>query len=94
MVRLGLFWFLGGLLFAIAPVALAIGAGVLGASLGCEVSDRSINPCSLWGHDIGERLYQFTFFGWLGLLTLPIGLALAAIGLVLLLVALLRRLYS
>ena len=93
MVRLGLFLSLGGLLFAIAPVAFAIGAGTLGASLGCEVNEGSINPCPLWGYDIGEALYQFTVLGWLGLMTLPIGLSIAAIGLVLLLVVFLRRLY-
>ncbi|SMC90626.1 hypothetical protein SAMN06297251_1129 [Fulvimarina manganoxydans] len=94
MIRLGLFLTLGGLLFGIAPVALAIGAGTLGASLGCEVNEGSIHPCPLWGYDIGETLYQFGVLGWLGLMTLPIGLPIAAIGLLLLLGALCRRLYA
>jgi hypothetical protein len=93
--RQGLYTFLGIqagiLLFAIAPVVIAVAAGQLGNALGCRVDESGAYPCPLWGMDIGEALYSAGVFGWLTLATLPAGalLWLAHIGYTV--IALLRR---
>ena len=93
--RRGLWTFFGVqagiLLFAIAPVVIAVAAGQLGNALGCRVDESGAYPCPLWGMDIGEALYSAGVFGWLTLATLPAGalLWLAHIGYTV--IALLRR---
>lgn len=65
-------------LVAAAPMALAIGADVLGGAFGCEVHEGYASPCMVAGVDIGRALNSAFVMGWLTILALPV----AAIGMV------------
>ncbi|MES1924086.1 hypothetical protein [Salinisphaera sp. T31B1] len=56
---------------AIAPWAISAGAGALGQTLGCRVDESGVQPCYLFGADIGGVLYGAGMFGWLILASLP-----------------------
>lgn len=93
--RRGLWTFFGVqaviLLFAIAPMAIAVAAGQLGNALGCRVDESGAHPCPLWGMDIGEALYSAGVFGWLTLATLPTAALLWLVHVVHTLITRLRR---
>ena len=58
--------------FALSPLALAIGAGEFGASMGCQVDEGGAHRCLVLGSDIGDLLNEMFVFGWLMFLTLPL----------------------
>lgn len=55
----------------VAPLVLALGAGAVASMLGCVLNEGSVNPCILFGADIGEILYTFGVLGWLTLIAVP-----------------------
>jgi hypothetical protein len=48
-------------------------AGYIGELLGCTVNEAGAHPCTLLGVDIGTILGLLFVFGWLALITLPLG---------------------
>ena len=70
------------LLLAFSPFLGAMAAGTVAQAFGCQLDEGSIHPCVVNGRDIGDTLYTFGVLGWLGLATIPIGLALLGIYLV------------
>jgi TRAP-type C4-dicarboxylate transport system permease small subunit len=83
-----------GLLFlAFATFLIAISAGAFASANGCELHEGFANPCVVGGRDYGETLYSLGLLGWLALVTLPIGLVLAGLYVVIVMVvwALRRR---
>lgn len=80
------------LAWTIWPVVLVSVAGSIASANGCELDEGSVHPCIVNGRDMGEQLYGMGVMGWFMLVTLPTGLlALAAYGVILLVVWLVRR---
>ena len=70
-----LFVFLAIILCAISPFFGVAYAGAVAEKYGCELNEGSINPCVVDGVDRGADLYSLGMLGWLGIATLPLGLA-------------------
>jgi hypothetical protein len=67
------------LLFTIGPtVSLLVGGAVSGA-LGCNSPISATEPCLFMGVDLGGAVTMAILFGFLGLVTLPIGTTLLGI---------------
>lgn len=81
MKKLGKFLLYGGILFAISPIISVLIAGSIASFFDCELHEGFTNPCVLGGVDWGETLYFMAVLGWFALLTIPIGVVVALIGL-------------
>ena len=81
------------LLLAFSPFIGAMIAGTIADTYGCQLDEGSVHPCLVNGRDIGETLYAFGVLGWLGLATIPIGLAVLGIYLVIAIVYYLVKWY-
>jgi len=60
-------------LIATAPMISVLISGVVAGVLGCPLDEGSPHPCPFMGVDLSEILYSMVVFGWLGLVTLPLG---------------------
>jgi hypothetical protein len=60
-------------LIATAPMISVLISGVVAGVLGCPLDEGSPRPCPFMGVDLSEILYSMVVFGWLGLVTLPLG---------------------
>jgi len=67
------------LLCAISPFFAVAYAGSVAEKYGCELNEGSIHPCMVKGVDRGADLYSLGMLGWLGIATLPLGLAAAVL---------------
>lgn len=74
-----IFIVLGILLCAISPFFAVAYAGTVAESNGCELNEGGINPCVVNGTDLGGTLYSLGMLGWFGLVSFPLGLAAAAL---------------
>jgi hypothetical protein len=81
------------LLLAFSPFIGAMAAGTIANAYGCQLDEGSIHPCMVNGRDIGQTLYTFGVLGWLGLATIPIGLVVLGIYLVIVILFYLVRWY-
>ena len=79
------------LLFAIGPFIGVAYAGSLAGKYGCQLDEGSAHPCLVNGVDRGDDLYALGMLGWLGLVTIPLGMAVLAVYLLLVLVFSLAR---
>ncbi len=62
------------LCIAFSPlISVAIAGGIASAN-GCQLDEGSVHPCVVNGKDMGETLYTMGVMGWLMLATIPIGL--------------------
>ena len=61
------------LLFALWPVLSVYFTYLVAGANGCVVNEGSVNPCLVWGNDIGGLLYTTGVMGWFMLATLPLG---------------------
>jgi hypothetical protein len=59
------------------PLLLAVGAGTVAGWYGCIVNEGMSNPCIIGGVDYGDTFYTFFGLGWIGLVTIPLGLVAA-----------------
>jgi hypothetical protein len=66
-------------------VSVAIAGGIANAN-GCQLDEGSAHPCIVNGQDVGETLYAMGVMGWLMLVTIPIGLGVAALYLIIVVV--------
>jgi hypothetical protein len=64
---------LGLFLFTAGPILVALTAGLVAAALGCQLDEGNVHACPLLGVDLGTTLYVFGMFGWLMLVTIPVG---------------------
>lgn len=78
--KAGLFIAGAGMLFAVLPIVGALSAGLMGSVPGCPVDEGSVHTCVVFGLDIGNVLYTLGVMGWFALITMPIGIATAAVG--------------
>jgi hypothetical protein len=62
-------------LCAIGPFLAVAYAGSMADKFGCQLDEGSIHPCQVKGVDRGEDLYALGMLGWLGVATVPLGLA-------------------
>lgn len=60
-------------LIAVLPLLIAMSAGYIGELLGCTVNEAGAHPCTVLGVNIGEILSIPFVFGWVALITLPLG---------------------
>jgi hypothetical protein len=76
---------------ALLPLLSAVTAGVLADINGCLLDEGTPHPCLILGSDWGDTLYNMSAAFWLMLFTLPAGVLLFTIWLVVLVVHLWRR---
>ncbi len=87
-----LFWTLGILglvviiIFTTAPLVSALIAGSIATTNGCRLDEGSIHTCVVNGRDLGPTLYSMGVFGWLMIATIPIGLVVLAVYLVIMVI--------
>ncbi|PLL10992.1 hypothetical protein C0V75_16945 [Tabrizicola sp. TH137] len=81
------------LLLCLLPVLLAAAAVLIARAAGCIPEGMTFTTCRILGTDWAEALTTSLTLHWLGLFTLPIAAALAALLLLLALIDLLRRLF-
>ncbi len=62
-------------------VSVAIAGGIANAN-GCQLDEGSVHPCIVNGQDVGETLYTMGVMGWLMLVTIPIGLGVVVLYLI------------
>ena len=65
--------YVGVVLFAVAPILVAIGSGSVAHAFGCQVDEGSVHPCFVAGLNLGPLFYDLGVLGWLFLVTLPLG---------------------
>lgn len=65
--------FVAIVLYTIAPVISVLIAGTVAHACGCQLNEGNVNPCKLFGIEIGELLTAMGVAGWLFLMTLPTG---------------------
>jgi hypothetical protein len=80
-------------LVAAAPLISALIAGSIASANDCRIDEGSIHTCMVNGRDLGPSLYSMGVFGWLMIATIPIGLVVLVVYLVIMLIVwiLLRR---
>lgn len=76
---------------ALLPLLSAVTAGVLAGINGCLLDEATPHPCLILGSDWGDTLYNMSASFWLMLFTLPAGVLLFTIWLMVLVVHLWRR---
>jgi hypothetical protein len=64
------------LLFTIAPILSTFLADLIAAIFGATLNEGSVHPCLVGGYDLAPLLYSMLVYGWLMLLTLPVGIIL------------------
>jgi hypothetical protein len=57
---------------AAMPFVLALGAGSVAAALGCQLDESNVNPCVVFGLDLGPALYATALIGLLMLIGVPV----------------------
>jgi len=82
------------LLCAISPFFAVAYAGSVAEKYGCELNEGSIHPCMVKGVDRGADLYSLGMLGWLGIATLPLGLAAAVLYILIVLIVYLVMRYK
>ena len=70
-----IFVLLAIILCSISPFFGVAYAGAVTEKYGCELNEGSIHPCMVNGVDRGEDLYAQGMLGWLGIASVPLGLA-------------------
>ena len=78
-------------LLALFPLLSAITAAVLAGINGCALDEGSPHPCLILGSDWGNTLYNMSVAFWMMLFTLPAGVLLFIVWLVVLVTHLWRR---
>jgi len=82
------FWLLvGGLVFALLPIAAALLAVSLASLAGCGVHEGAVEACRVLGLDIGGLLYALAVSAWYALFAVPLGAGSVFVGLITYLVA-------
>ena len=61
------------LLFTIAPILITFLADLIAAIFGATLNEGNAHPCLLGGYDLGPLLYSMFVYGWLMLMTVPVG---------------------
>lgn len=64
------------LLFTIAPILSTFLADLIAAIFGATLNEANAHPCLVGGYDLGPSLYSMFVYGWLMLITLPVGIVL------------------
>ena len=78
----GLIVFVILLLAALPLISVAV-AGEIATANGCDLDEGSVHPCVVNGQDIGETLYTLGMMGWFMLVSIPVGIGLAVLYVVL-----------
>jgi hypothetical protein len=74
------------LLWTFWPVVLVAIAGGIASANGCELNETVVNSCIVNGREMGQTLYSMGVMGWFMLVTIPTGLLVLLIFLLLLLI--------
>jgi hypothetical protein len=67
------------LCIAFSPLVSVAIAGSIANANGCQLDEGSVHPCLVNGKDMGETLYTMGVLGWLMLATIPLGLMVVAL---------------
>lgn len=70
------------LFVAFLPAISVAIAGSIANANGCQLDEGSVHPCLVNGTDMGETLYTMGVMGWFMLATIPIGLGLVVVYLI------------
>ncbi|WPC73026.1 hypothetical protein [Vibrio porteresiae] len=61
------------LFFSVVPLLSVMVAGAIANIKHCLLDEGGANPCIIFGIDVGDILYSMLVFGWLMLVSLPLG---------------------
>jgi hypothetical protein len=64
---------------ACLPLFSVAVAGEIASANNCQLDEGSVHPCIVNGRDMGQTLYTMGVMGWFMLVTIPVGLGLAAV---------------
>jgi len=79
------------ILCALSPTLTVMAVGIIAYAFGCPVNEGFVQPCMVFGFDIGESIYSAGALGWYGLLTLPLGLVVLVVYILVALVSTLKK---
>ncbi len=79
------------IIVGIAPIISVIIASAIAKMNNCTLHEGFVNPCIVWGVDMGHTLYSMSVMGWLALISVPIGAMGLLVSIVWLLVVIFSR---
>jgi hypothetical protein len=62
------------LVFLLGPLSISLAAYSIAGALNCTLNEANYHSCVFLGLDIGGVLYPMGSFGFLGIITMPVGL--------------------
>ena len=78
-------------LICVAPILSTALAGNIASSAGCELDEGSVHPCLINGQDYGEVLYSLGMMAWYTFMSVPLGIGLFLVYLLVILIIFLVR---
>ncbi|MCA2016744.1 hypothetical protein LDJ79_11525 [Vibrio tritonius] len=81
------------LFFSVLPLISVMVAGAIANVKHCLLDEGAVNPCIIFGVDVGDILYSMLVFGWLMLVSLPLGSVLTIISVAWLLFVMIQNYY-
>jgi hypothetical protein len=91
LIRIGGYGAVASAIFAVLPIGIVLAVGIIGNVLDCVVDESGTSVCMLLGVDIGGMLATIGILGWFALITIPIGVVIGALFLILLVIGLVLR---
>lgn len=67
-------WHVVIIIAAFSPILLAMLAGAIGHSMGCNINEGGTDECIRLGIPFGLVLNALAVFGWLFMFTIPLGI--------------------
>ena len=61
------------LVIGLLPVISVLIAAAISSANDCVLHEGGVNPCVVWGVDLGELLYTLGVMGWFMLISIPFG---------------------
>jgi hypothetical protein len=74
-------------LVAFGPALVAVGSQEVAEAFGCQVDLNRVIPCQIGGKDYGQTFYDLGFLIWYSYLSLPAGLVLFGVWVVVAIIA-------
>ena len=73
-------------LWTVSPILSVLIAGAVASGYGCQLDEGGVHPCVVLGTDVGELLNTMFVAGWFFFFTIPSGLVLAVVFLIVVLI--------
>ena|SRR6516164_9856975 len=76
------------------PVINILISSVIASALGCRLDEGSVHPCLFVRMDLGDLLYFLFVSGWFAVLTIPVGVMLILVWLIVAVVFAIKHLHA